>query len=276
MSTETYAFQAEINQLLSLIINAFYSNKDVFLRELISNASDAIDKIRYQSLTNSEILGSDHELMIRIVPDVANKTLTIEDNGIGMNKDALIKNLGTIAHSGTRAFVEAIQSGQQADVNLIGQFGVGFYSAYLVADKVTVVSKPAGEDEDTHIWESSASGSFTVRKATEEDPKIDSRGTKIILHLKEDQQEYLTENKIKTIVQTHNGYCSFPIMCWVEREETVEEDVSSVDQDEEGKVEDAKDDAAEPKPKKTVKKQLFEKLNKQQPIWMRKPEDVTQ
>lgn len=287
ISGETYAFQAEINQLLSLIINAFYSNKDVFVRELVSNASDAIDKIRYQSLTDSSVLGDDANLTIRIIPDQDTKTLTIEDNGIGMDKDALIKNLGTIAHSGTRAFIESVQSGQQADLSLIGQFGVGFYSAFLVADKVTVVSKPVGGE--AHVWESAASGSFVVRPANENDPVIPSRGTKVILHLKDDQQGYLEENKLRTIIQTHSGYCSFPIMCMVEREEEVEEEepakqgeeqtIDDVKEDEEGKVEDVteeeKKDTDEIKEPKKIKVKKFEKFNKHHPIWMRKPDEVT-
>jgi len=274
---ETFAFSADINQLLSLIINTFYSNKEIFLRELISNSSDALDKIRYCSLTDGSVLDSDPSLEIRLIPDKANKTLTIEDSGIGMTKAELVNNLGTIAKSGTKGFMEALTAG--ADISMIGQFGVGFYSAYLVADKVVVTSK--NNEDDQHVWESSAGGSFTVSPSNE-DPL--GRGTRIVLHLKEDMQEYLEERRLKDLVKKHSEFIGFPIKLQVEKEEEKEVSDDEEEEDKEGededkpKVEDV-DEEAEKKEKKTKKVKHVTKswshLNEQKPLWMRTPEDVT-
>merc|ERR1719487_2000215 len=282
---EKFEFQAEVTRLMDIIINSLYSNKEIFLREIISNASDALDKIRFLSVTDKDALGDGDtaKLEMKISPDKSMDTLTLTDKGIGMTKQDLINNLGTIAKSGTSSFLEKLKEG--GDVNLIGQFGVGFYSVYLVADKVTVRTKH--NDDKQYIWESTADSSFTIK----EDPEGNTlgRGSAITLHLKDDCKEFTEGDKIKELVKKYSEFISFPIYLketkTVEKEVPVEEEEKKEEEKKEGddKKEEKKDElevkdgdeTKKPKTKK-VNEEVVEwtQVNSETAIWTRSPRDV--
>jgi len=289
---EKFEFQAEVTRLMDIIINSLYSNKEIFLREVISNSSDALDKIRFLSVTDKDALGTgdNQKLDIRIGADKAKDSVTITDRGIGMTKQDLINNLGTIAKSGTSSFLEKLKEG--GDINLIGQFGVGFYSVYLVADKVTVKTKH--NDDKQYIWESTADSSFTIK----EDPEGNTlgRGTSITLHLKDDCKEFTEPDKLKELVRKYSEFISFPIYLketkTVEKEVPVEEEKKDEDKKDEDKKDDKKDgekkdekkdkldikdgdEAAKSKTKKVSEEVIeWNQVNSEKAIWTRSPRDV--
>jgi len=278
--SEKHEFQAEVSRLMDIIINSLYTDKQVFLRELISNAADALEKARFHSVQDESFLGDTKDLEVKIEHDADAKTISIIDTGVGMTKADLINNLGTVAKSGTTNFLEAMAEG--ADANLIGQFGVGFYSAFLVADKVSVTSK-CNEDPVQHVWESSADASFTVV----DDPRGNTlgRGSRVTLHLKEDAHDYLSEDKLKETAKKYSQFIQFPIYVKVKKEvdAEAEEDDDDKDDEEEEKKDDVetKDDEekeAEEEEKKPKKKTVFEweQVNTQKAIWLRAKEDVTE
>ena len=260
---ETHSFKTEVQQLLKLIINSLYSNPDIFLRELISNSSDAIDKIRFKAQTDPGILGDDTEFKIKLIPNSENKTLEIADNGIGMTYDEVLENIGTIAKSGTAAFMEALEQAQNHESltpELIGQFGVGFYSAFIVADQVTLITRAAGEQTAVR-WESTGDGSFTIEETTRE-----SRGTSVILKLREagkDEQNFTEEWTLRGIVKRHSDYVSYPITMDVEKDEPIPESEQVLDKD------------GKPVGETTRKVIREETLNSMKAIWTRNKSEVT-
>merc|ERR1719461_1730165 len=281
-------FQAEVNRLMEIIIHSLYTQRDIFLRELISNAGDALDKIRYKSLLDKEVLGENTDLEIMIRADSDANTLTITDTGVGMTKQELEDNLGTVARSGTAAFLDAFAQKSDDDgsnaMNLIGQFGVGFYSTFLVADEVTVVSK--SNDDDQHVWMSKADGSYTVSK----DPRGNTlgRGTSVTLTLKEDAAEYLDNDELERVVMRYSQFMQYPIKLWSSKKETFEvepeekdededkEDETDDDEDEDLVAEDEDDDDDEDEGPKTEERTVWywKQLNDQKPIWTRRPSQV--
>ncbi|RWS24214.1 Endoplasmin-like protein, partial [Leptotrombidium deliense] len=292
---EKYAFQAEVNRMMKLIINSLYRNKEIFLRELISNASDALDKIRVLSLTDKDVLSATEELSIRIKTDRDNNLLHITDTGIGMSKQELITNLGTIAKSGTSEFLQKVGDSASNDMtltelnDLIGQFGVGFYSSFLVADRVVVTSK-SNDDPDQHIWESD-SNSFSVNT----DPRGPSlkRGSQVTLHLKEESKDFLEEDTLRQLIQKYSQFINFPIYLWSSRTEEVEEPIDDEvtpeeaadktettekkeesKEDDDAKVEEEKEDK---KKTRKVEKTIWEwqLINTAKPIWQRKIKEIT-
>lgn len=280
-SAEKHAFQAEVSRMMKLIINSLYRNKEVFLRELISNASDALDKIRLLSLTSPDALKALQDLSIRIMADKENNVLHITDTGIGMTKDDLMKNLGTIAKSGTAEFLQKVTSGDgegASSINdLIGQFGVGFYSAFLVADRVAVTSKH-NEEDSQHVWESNAS-EFTVG----EDPRGSTlkRGTTVSLYMKDEAKDFLEHDTLKKLIEKYSQFINFNIYLWssktvteeVVEDEEVKEEAAPEDGDDEAKVEEEK---AEPKTKKVEKTVWdWDLINSAKPIWQRKMNEIT-
>jgi len=204
---ETHSFQTEVKQLLNLMIHSLYSNKEIFLRELISNAADAADRLRFEALNHDNYFENDSELKIRITTDKEVGTLTISDNGIGMNHDEVMSNLGTIARSGTAEFIQALSKDQKSDSNMIGQFGVGFYSSFIVANEVEVRTRKAGLSSDEGVsWTSKGEGEFSLESINKE-----SRGTEIILHLKDDQKEFLEPWRLRSIIGKYSDHISLPV-----------------------------------------------------------------
>ncbi|ORZ16470.1 Hsp90 protein-domain-containing protein [Absidia repens] len=276
LETEKFTFQTEISRLMSLIINSLYKSREIFLRELISNASDALDKIRFMALTDPSALSTQEDLTISIAADPETNSLIITDTGVGMTREQLMKNLGTIAKSGTSEFLEKLESAK-GDVTQIGQFGVGFYSVFLVADKVTVASK-SNDDPDQHVWMSEAVDDFVIAK----DPRGNTlgRGTQITIHLKEGAMEFMNQDTLKGLVAKYSEFINFPILVWTSRNETVSkvpEKEASAAADDDDILEESldKEETPEPTEQETRTVYSWERVNTLKPIWMRSPKDVS-
>ena len=250
MTAEKQPFEAEVGRVLDLVINSLYQHRDIFLRELISNASDACDRLRYAAIAEDKLLADDPDLRILLTPDSAAGTLTIEDNGIGMSRDELVENLGTIARSGTARFAEALSGDNKADVNLIGQFGVGFYSAFMVADEVEVFSHKAGETTG-HRWASDGKTGFTIDETSD----AGSRGTRVVLHLRDDAKEFLDEYRLRHVVRSYSDHIAIPIMF-------------------QGEAKPAEAKEGEDAPAETVIPEP-EQINEASALWTRPKSDIT-
>lgn len=277
MTTE-YTFQAEISQLLNIIINSLYSNKEITVRELLSNSSDSLNKLKYQLLTNDSLLKDEEELFIRFIPNKENNTLTVWDSGVGMTRDELVNNLGTIAKSGTKAFVQSLVDSKSDTSNMIGQFGVGFYSSFLLAGRVEVLSRPSGQDTVLK-WTSDAGSKFSVEEVTDTELK---RGTKVVLHLKKDCDDFMNDTKLNDIIKKYSQFSQFPMYVWTKktREEEEEDEDESKDENDENnvtveEVDDVKDDTEKKKKTKHVEYNEFVKIDNKKPLWLEDKENIS-
>lgn len=257
---ETLQFETEVSQLLHLMIHSLYSNKEIFLRELISNASDACDKLRFEAISDDSLLSDDSELKIQVEFDKEERTVTIRDNGIGMSRDEVVTNIGTIAKSGTKEFLDQLTGDQSKDSHLIGQFGVGFYSSFIIADKVTLITRRAGVAKDQAVqWESEGTGSYTLEEANK-----DTRGTEVILHLKKDEDEFLSSYRLRSIISTYSDHVPLPIEMLKENEGGEDESQEDGSEEDESKESDKAEVIDE-----------WEKINKASALWVRPKSEIT-
>ena len=260
---ETRAFQTEVRQLLDLMIHSLYSNKEIFLRELISNASDAVDKLRFEALSNDALYEGNPNLEVRVTFDKEAHTVTISDNGIGMNREEVVNNIGTIARSGTKEFIQSLTGDQSKDAHLIGQFGVGFYSSFVVADRVSLTTRRAGDSvEQGVVWESSGDGEYTLETVERKE-----HGTEVTLHLREGETEFLDDWRLRAIIRKFSDHISWPIMMLAQ-----ESGAEADEEDEEETSEETSEETEEKKAEKSADK--WEKVNRASALWVRAKSDI--